>query len=74
MGAVSQAEERGNPVGRVLEIQAEVSRQRRSTRAEEGASRASVKMIGPMVMVFAAILLLIVCPMFLEIQSAFKGK
>ena len=34
VGAVTQAEERGNPLGQVLEIQAEASRQRRSTRAE----------------------------------------
>jgi tight adherence protein C len=72
VGAVTQAEERGNPLGQVLEIQAEASRQRRSTRAEEAASRASVKMLGPMVLVFAAILLLIVSPMFMQIQDAFK--
>jgi tight adherence protein C len=73
VGAVTQAEERGNPLGHVLEIQAEASRQRRSTRAEEAASRASVKMLGPMVLVFASILLLIVSPMFLQIQGAFKA-
>ncbi|RYZ05485.1 MAG: type II secretion system F family protein [Myxococcales bacterium] len=73
VGSVTQAEERGNPLGHVLEIQAEASRQRRSTRAEEAASRASVKMLGPMVLVFAAILLLIVSPMFLQIQDAFKA-
>jgi tight adherence protein C len=72
VGAVVQAEERGNPLGQVLEIQAEASRQRRSTRAEEAASRASVKMIGPMVLVFAAILLLIVSPMFLQIKETFN--
>jgi len=74
VGAVCQAEERGNPLGHVLEIQAEASRQRRSTRAEEAASRASVKMLGPMVLVFAAILLLIVSPMFLQIQDAFRSE
>lgn len=73
VASVSQAEERGNPLGHVLEIQAEASRQRRSTRAEEAASRASVKMLGPMVLVFGAILLLIVSPMFLQIQDAFKA-
>lgn len=73
VGAVTQAEERGNPLGQVLEIQAEASRQRRSTRAEEAASRASVKMLGPMVLVFAAILLLLVSPMFMQIQDAFKA-
>lgn len=71
VGAVTQAEERGNPLGHVLEIQAEASRQRRSTRAEEAASRASVKMLMPMVLVFGAILLLIVSPMFMQIQDSF---
>jgi tight adherence protein C len=74
VGAVVQAEERGNPLGQVLEIQAEASRQRRSTRAEEAASKASVKMLAPMVLVFAAILLLIVCPMFLQIQESFRAE
>jgi tight adherence protein C len=74
VGAVVQAEERGNPLGHVLEIQAEASRQRRSTRAEEAASRASVKMIGPMVLVFASILLLIVSPMFLQIKESFAAE
>ncbi len=73
VGAIVQAEERGNPLGQVLEIQAEASRQRRSTRAEEAAARASVQMLGPMVLVFGAILLLIVAPMFMQIQETFKG-
>jgi len=71
VGAVCQAEERGNPLGQVLEIQAEASRQRRSTRAEEAASKASVKMLAPMLLIFAAILLLIVTPMILQIQDSF---
>lgn len=73
VNTVTQAEESGNPLGRVLQIQAEVSRQRRSVRAEEAASRASVKMIGPLVLLFAAILLLIVTPMVLELGGSFAG-
>jgi tight adherence protein C len=73
VGAVCQAEERGNPLGQVLEIQAEASRQRRSTRAEEAASKASVKMLAPMLLIFAAILLLIVTPMVLQIQDSFTA-
>jgi len=73
VGAVCQAEERGNPLGQVLEIQAEASRQRRSTRAEEAASKASVKMLAPMLLIFAAILLLIVTPMVLQIQNSFTS-
>jgi len=69
--AIIQAEERGNPLGRVLSIQAEVSRQHRSQRAEEAAARASVKILGPLVLMFAAILLLMVTPMVFELSQSF---
>ncbi len=69
VGAVVQAEMRGNPVANVLRIQAEVSRQRRSVRAEEAASKAGVAMVGPLMLVFLSILLLIVAPMVLKIQQ-----
>lgn len=68
--AIIQAEERGNPLGRVLAIQAEVSRQHRSQRAEEAAARASVKIVGPLVLMFAAILLLMVAPMAFELNRS----
>jgi tight adherence protein C len=72
VGAVIQAEERGNPLARVLQIQAETSRQRRSVRAEEAASRASLQIIMPMVMIFVAILMLIVTPMAMELEKKFQ--
>ncbi len=68
VGAIVQAELRGNPVANVLRIQAEVSRQRRSVRAEESASKAGVAMAGPLMLVFIAILMLIVAPMIMTIQ------
>jgi tight adherence protein C len=68
-GAVIQAEEHGHPLSRVLQIHAEVSRRERSTRAEEAAAKAGVKMMVPMVMLFVALLLLIVGPMFLSAQA-----
>lgn len=69
VGAVVQAELRGNPVVEVLRIQAEVSRRKRSVAAEEAASKAGVKMVVPLVLVFAAILILIVTPMGLSLQD-----
>jgi len=69
--AIIQAEERGNPLQQVLAIQAQVSRQQRSQRAEEAAARASVKIMGPLVLMFAAILLLMVAPMVFELKHAF---
>ncbi|MBV9950141.1 MAG: type II secretion system F family protein [Myxococcales bacterium] len=69
VGAVVQAELRGNPVANVLRIQAEVSRQRRSVRAEESASKAGVAMVAPLMLVFLTILMLIVAPMIFRIQA-----
>lgn len=68
VGAVLQAELRGTPIVDVLRIQAEVSRQKRTVRAEESASRASVAMTGPLLLAFIAILILIVAPMAMKIQ------
>jgi tight adherence protein C len=69
VGAVVQAEQRGNPVANVLRIQAEVSRTRRSVRAEEAASKAGVAMVAPLMLVFVAILILIVAPMIMTLQK-----
>jgi tight adherence protein C len=67
VSAVVQAEEQGTPLADVLRIQAVTSRQRRSVRAEETAAKASVRMIGPLVLLFAAILILIVVPMAMKV-------
>lgn len=69
VGAVVQAELRGNPLADVLRIQAEISRQRRSVRAEEAAAKAAVSMIGPLLLVFIAILILIVGPIILTLKQ-----
>jgi tight adherence protein C len=70
VGAVVQAEMRGNPVVDVLRIQAEVSRRKRTVRAEEAATKAGVAMIGPLVLTFVAILILIVAPMAMTLSSS----
>ena len=64
VGALVQAELRGNPVAEVLRIQAEVARRKRTVRAEEAAARAGVQMMMPLVLVFLCILILIVAPKF----------
>ncbi|HVH48139.1 MAG TPA: type II secretion system F family protein, partial [Labilithrix sp.] len=69
VGSVVQADLRGNPVADVLRIQAEVSRQKRSVLGEEAASKAAVKMIGPLILLFLAILVLIVGPMLIELKA-----
>jgi tight adherence protein C len=65
VSATIQAEEQGTPLGIVLESQASTSRQRRSTRAEELASKASNAMVLPTLLLFAALMLLILGPMLL---------
>ena len=69
VGAVVQAELRGNPLAQVLRIQAEVSRRKRTVYAEESAAKAGVAMILPMVLVFFTILILIVAPIVMRIQN-----
>jgi tight adherence protein C len=69
VNALVQAEERGNPVAEVLSIQATSSRTRRSVRAEEMAAKAGVKMAGPLMLVFFAVLGLIVGPAMMNIMD-----
>jgi len=66
VSAVVQAEERGNPLAQVLKIQAEASRQRRSVRAEETASRAGVKMFGPILIIFVVVMLMVLAPLLIR--------
>lgn len=70
VGALIQADLRGNPVAEALRIQAEVARRKRSVNAEEAAARAGVAMMGPLVLVFLSILILIVAPIVMRIQQA----
>jgi tight adherence protein C len=67
VAAVIQAEERGNPVADVLQVQAQASRQRRSVQAEEAAAKAGVAMVGPLFLLFGCIMLLVFAPMLMKI-------
>ena len=69
VNALVQAEERGNPVAEVLLIQAGTSRTRRSVRAEELAAKAGVKMTGPLMLIFLAVLTLIIAPAMMNITE-----
>ncbi len=68
-GAVIQAELRGTPIAAVLAIQADVSRQQRSTNAEEAAAKANVKLIIPLALIFLCVLLLVIAPIALGLRS-----
>ncbi len=69
VAAIVQAEERGNPVADVLQIQAGVARTRRSVRAEEAAAKAGVAMAAPLFLLFFSIMLLVMGPLILEISK-----
>jgi tight adherence protein C len=73
VAAVIQSEERGNPLRDVLRVQATVLRTRRTILAEESAARASVLMIGPLVMLLSATLLLIAGPLFIKTVMSSGG-
>ena len=69
VNSLVQAEERGNPVAEVLLIQANVSRSRRSVRAEEAAAKAGVAMVGPLMLVFFCIMGLLLGPALMNIMN-----
>ena len=69
---IVQAEEKGTPVIEVLAVQATVSRQRRTTRAEETAAKAGVKMAVPLTLLMMSIILLFMAPAFLKIDKSLK--
>lgn len=69
VASVVQAEERGNPVADVLQIQAAVSRLRRSVKAEEAAAKAGVAMVAPLFLLFFCIMLLVMAPMILQLAK-----
>jgi tight adherence protein C len=69
-GSLVQAEERGNPVSEVLQIQATSSRARRSVRAEELAAKAGVAMVGPLLLVFITVMILIMGPILMKVMTS----
>ena len=66
VAATIQAEAQGTALGIVLHAQAGASRQRRSTQAEETASKASTAMVLPLTLSFFALMILIAAPLLLD--------
>lgn len=69
VAAVVQSEQRGNPLAETLTIQAMVSRQRRSMRAEENTARSATMIYLPLALLMISILLLIGGPLILKMQT-----
>ncbi|HKU39842.1 MAG TPA: type II secretion system F family protein [Polyangiales bacterium] len=70
VSAAIQSEEQGTPLGAVLQTQAATSRQRRSTRAEEAASKAENAMLLPTLLLFVSLMILIIGPLLLETTTS----
>lgn len=69
VASIVQAELRGNPVADVLQIQAEVSRQKRSVLGEEAAAKAAISMLGPLVLLFLSVLIPIIAPIVIKLSQ-----
>lgn len=65
VASLCQAEEKGTPMVETLTIQSTTLRQRRSVRAEELAAQAGVKMMLPMMLLVASLLLIIFGPIII---------
>ncbi len=66
VNAVIQAEEKGNPLAKVIQVQGRILGMRRSVAAEEAAARAGVLMILPMMLLVFCILLLLMGPFMVQ--------
>ncbi len=66
VNAVIQAEQRGNPLAKVIQVQGRMLSMRRSVAAEEAAARAGVLLIAPMLVLVGCILLLLLGPFIVK--------
>jgi len=63
---IIQADRKGAPLAAVLETQAQVARNRRSVLAEEAAARASILLLGPLMVMLLALLLVLLGPLLIQ--------
>lgn len=71
VAAVTQAERQGTPLARVLEVQARVMRTRRSQAAEQAAARAAVLILGPLMLIFTCVFIVLLGPFAIQ---AIRGE
>ena len=69
VNSIVQSEARGTPLARVLTIQARTLRLRRSASAEEAASGAALMLVGPMTLIFACVIVLLMGPVILRVMG-----
>ena len=73
VNSLVQAEAKGSPIAHVLGIQAQTLRLRRSIAAEESASEAALMLVGPMTMIFACVIVLLLGPVVVRVMSGGFG-
>ncbi len=66
VAAVVQAEKQGTPLAKVLSVQAGVMRTRRSQSAEQAAARAAVLILGPLMLIFACVFVILLGPFVIK--------
>jgi tight adherence protein C len=71
VASVLQGEKQGTPLGEVLAVQAQVMRLRRSEAAEQAAARAAVLIIGPLMLIFACVFVVLLGPFAIQ---AIRGQ
>jgi tight adherence protein C len=74
VNSVLQAEDKGSPLARVLTIQAQTLRLRRSVAAEEMASEAALMLVGPMTLIFLCVIVLLLAPVAVRVMTGGLGS
>ena len=69
VSSILQSEKRGTPLATVLEVQIGTIRNKRTQRIEKAASQAAVKILGPLMFIFGAVLVIIIGAMVLKMRA-----
>lgn len=69
VGTILQAEKRGTPLAVVLQIQVGTIRGKRTQRVEKAASQAAVKILLPLMFIFASVFVIIIGAMVMKISA-----
>ncbi len=70
VGAIIQSEKRGSPLARVLEIQVDTIRNKRTQKIEKQASQAAVKILMPLMFIFGAVVVVVMGAMILKVKNS----
>lgn len=69
VGSILQSEKRGTPLASVLDVQIGTIRNKRTQKIEKAASQAAVKILGPLMFIFGAVLVIVIGAMMLKMES-----